>query len=283
RLDAGGLAVVGSRDVDEGGLAFTRRVAERCARGGVAVVSGAARGVDRAAMEAALNAGGHAVGVLADRLDKAATARDAKPPLRDGRLTLVSPYEPEAAFTVGRAMGRNKHVYALADHALVVRFTTDEGGTWAGAVERLKANGGDGGVPVFVRVEGNPADGWGRLNALGALPFPAEGFERDGVEALRRPAAVERVTPPEPPPATTPRTCYEACLPLILPHLRGEPGAAELAAIAKALELSAAQLTAWLKRAVKDGRVGTKKKGRKAVYFDPAAVAPAALFAGDAA
>src|SRR5947207_2931759 len=83
-----------------------------------------------AAVAAALEAGGGVVTVLADRLDRAATARDAKEPLRQGRLTVVSPYEPECGFTVGRAMGRNKHMYGLADYSLVVQFTKGEGGTW---------------------------------------------------------------------------------------------------------------------------------------------------------
>ena len=66
----------------------------------------------------------------------------------DGRLVLVSPYDPAAGFNVGHAMGRNKLIYALADAALVVSADYKKGGTWAGAVEqldRLKL------VPVYVR------------------------------------------------------------------------------------------------------------------------------------
>ena len=47
-------------------------------------------------------------------------------------------------------MDRNKHIYALADSALVVRFTKGAGGTWAGAVEQLRRNkSGVVCVPVF--------------------------------------------------------------------------------------------------------------------------------------
>ncbi len=192
RLNRGGLAVVGSRDVDEEGLSFTRRVAEHCTAQDVQVISGGARGVDQTAVAAALEAGGGAVAVLADRLDRTATSRDAKQALREGLLTLVTPYEPEAGFTVGRAMGRNKHIYALADHALVVRFTTGKGGTWAGAEEQLRRNkSGPVRVPVFVRVADNPEDGWRRLRDKGARPFPEEEFWTGNVtEVLSRDEAL---------------------------------------------------------------------------------------------
>ncbi|HEY7309337.1 MAG TPA: DNA-processing protein DprA [Gemmataceae bacterium] len=75
RLNRGGLAIVGSRDIEEEGLSFTSRVAERCAAEDIQVISGGARGVDRAALTAALEAGGGAVVVPADRLDRTATSR----------------------------------------------------------------------------------------------------------------------------------------------------------------------------------------------------------------
>jgi predicted Rossmann fold nucleotide-binding protein DprA/Smf involved in DNA uptake len=182
RLGLGGLAIIGSRDIDEEGLSFTRRVAERCAGQDIQVISGGARGVDQAAVAAALEAGGGAIVVLADRLDRTATSRDAKEPLRSGLLTLITPYEPESGFTVGKAMGRNKNIYALADSALVVRFTTGEGGTWAGVVEQLCRNkSGSFCVPVFFRSSHNPEDGSAELRSRGALPFPEEDFSTSNI------------------------------------------------------------------------------------------------------
>ena len=74
------------------------------------------------------------------RTDLTAPSSDFREPRRDGRLTLVTPYDPESAFTMAKAMGRNKDIYALADYALVVRFKVREGGTWAGAIEQLSRN-----------------------------------------------------------------------------------------------------------------------------------------------
>ena len=73
-LAGGGLAIVGSREVDDAGSDFARRVAETCARQGLQVVSGGARGVDTEAMRAALEYDGTVAGVLADSLARAAVS-----------------------------------------------------------------------------------------------------------------------------------------------------------------------------------------------------------------
>jgi predicted Rossmann fold nucleotide-binding protein DprA/Smf involved in DNA uptake len=168
-LTSGGLAVVGSRNLDKGGEVFTQNIAETCAREGMSIVSGAARGVDQIAMISALNAGGPVVGVMADGLLKASVSAKYRDGIREKRLVLVSPYHPESRFTVGNAMGRNKLIYALSDYALVISAEKDKGGTWAGAKEELKRTEPK---PVFVRVEDNAPEGNQALIKLGARTFP---------------------------------------------------------------------------------------------------------------
>ena len=168
-LSKGGLAVLGSRDVDDEAIAYTEQVAQTSAEEGIQIVSGGARGVDRSAMLAAVQAGGTAVGILADSLTKASVYGKYRSGIRDGQLTLVSAYDPDAGFTVGNAMGRNKYVYALADYALVVSSSLEKGGTWAGATEALRRLKD---VPVFVRVQGNLPPGNRALLNLRAKPFP---------------------------------------------------------------------------------------------------------------
>jgi len=136
----GGLAIIGSRDVDEEGLCFTRRVAVLCAKQGIQVISGGARGVDRKAMTAALDEGGEVVGVLANSLMTVARSKRYRDAISDMRLVLISAYDPDAGFNVGNAMARNKHIYALSNWALVVNSTLNSGGTWAGATENLRHN-----------------------------------------------------------------------------------------------------------------------------------------------
>jgi predicted Rossmann fold nucleotide-binding protein DprA/Smf involved in DNA uptake len=165
-LERGGLAIVGARKASDEALRFTAQVATHCAHDGFAVVSGGARGVDSAAMQAAVDAGGTALGVLACDLLKSSMSRSNRSAIQAGRLVLVSPFSPEAGFNAGNAMARNRLIYALADYALVVDSTRDSGGTWAGATENMR----HGWVPLYVRV---PDEGGGNsaLLANGARNF----------------------------------------------------------------------------------------------------------------
>lgn len=165
-----GIAVIGSRNIDEAGAAFAKEVGRRTVASGAAVVSGGARGTDRLAMDGALEAGGVALGALADSLEGTVRKSDVRQLLLDGRLGLVTPYAPTAGFSVGAAMGRNKVIYGLADFAVVVSSDHQTGGTWAGAVEALKARW----CPVFVRAGEGVPKGNPELLKLGATALSAE-------------------------------------------------------------------------------------------------------------
>lgn len=168
-LDSGGLAVVGSRNVDDDLVAYTRNIGSLAAQAQATIISGGARGIDQASMRGSLDHGGRAVGILADRLERAALSRENREALLQKRLVLVSPYDPLAGFNVGNAMQRNKLIYALADAALVVNADLGKGGTWAGAteqIEKLKL------VPVYVRSVGDGGNGLAGLKDKGALPWP---------------------------------------------------------------------------------------------------------------
>lgn len=168
-LETGGLAVVGSRHVDDTLIDYTMTVGRLAARAGRTLVSGGAKGIDQAAMRGALEAGGKASGVLADSLEKTAMNREHRNLLIDGQLVLISPYDPSAGFNVGNAMQRNKLIYALADASLVVSSDLNKGGTWAGATEqldKLKL------VPVYVRSTGSLSAGLDALRSKGAIPWP---------------------------------------------------------------------------------------------------------------
>lgn len=161
-----GIAVVGSRHLDDAGQDCARFVGNACGLSGQVLYSGGARGVDTLSMDAALEARGTAVGVLADSLEKALRAHAAA--LQRGDLCLVTPYSPNAGFSVGAAMGRNRLIYCLADYAIVVASDAGTGGTWSGASETLK----NGWVPLFVLEHAGMPDGNKELLKKGALPFP---------------------------------------------------------------------------------------------------------------
>ena len=140
-LNAGGLAIVGSRNINESELTHTQFIAKQAALEGLNLVSGGARGVDETGMLAALDVEGNAIGILANDLYKNALSGKWRKYLSSDLLTLVSSTYPEAQFHVGHAMARNKYIYCLSDYALVMRCEEGSGGSWAGATENLKRNG----------------------------------------------------------------------------------------------------------------------------------------------
>jgi predicted Rossmann fold nucleotide-binding protein DprA/Smf involved in DNA uptake len=191
-LDTGGLAVVGSRHVDDALVEYTEGIGRLTAKARRTLVSGGAHGIDQAAMRGTLEAGGKAVGVLADSLERAALNREHRNLLMDGRLVLISPYDPSAGFNVGHAMQRNKLIYALADAALVVSSDYEKGGTWAGAIEQLEKLWL---VPVYVRSNGETGKGLEALRRKGALPWPNPETPEDLSESLAVEVNAEKDVP----------------------------------------------------------------------------------------
>lgn len=166
-LAADAIGIVGSRDVTPEGADVCRRAAQTVVKGGLAVVSGAARGVDQQAMAAAFEAQGVVIGVLADALVRVVRQTEMRAAVHEGLVTLTTPYSPEAGFSAANAMGRNKVIYALARKTLVVCTDKGRGGTWAGAAEALKAKNGE--VVVWRGTGQGPGNE--ALAELGAIPI----------------------------------------------------------------------------------------------------------------
>ncbi len=163
-----GIAIVGSRNLDEIGQLAAQFVGNACGLSGLVLYSGGARGVDNLSMTASLEARGNAVGILADSLEKTIRNPEYRNYLEKRELCLATPYSPSASFNVGAAMGRNRLIYALADYAIVVASDFEKGGTWAGATEALKAKW----LPVFALQHEHMPLGNTKLIERGAIPFP---------------------------------------------------------------------------------------------------------------
>jgi DNA processing protein len=118
------VAVVGTRAATPHGLADAREVGEVLGRAGVAVVSGLAIGIDGAAHEGALDAGGLAVGVVATGLDVVYPRRHVALFHRVRRSGLVV---SELGYGVQPRPGafpvRNRIIALLADVVVVVEAT----------------------------------------------------------------------------------------------------------------------------------------------------------------
>lgn len=273
-LSRRGVAIVGARNVDEDGLGFTRELGRSAALRGETVISGCAKGVDQTAMQLAMAHGGHAVGVLPQGVAGASRQALWRKSVRDGRLVLVSIVEPDAGFTGGNAMARNRYIYTLADAAVVVASgDSKRSGTWSGATENLRR----GWVPLFVRtttpmLAGNQSllerggrplenpDVGGVLNSPPTLTTTAI----DALKVTTPTPALDETATSHPSDLTEAAQATTDLFPIVWPHLKShltEPRTAK--EMATLVSIVRPQATAWLDRAASHGLVSVSGRQRR--------------------
>lgn len=127
-LNTPAIALVGSRDLREPNREFAEAVGAQAARQGLTLVSGNARGADRAAQEACLRAGGKVISIVADSLNRV--------PLRNVLYLSEDGFDEE--FSAQRALSRNRCIHALGRMVFVAQSELKKGGTWSGTVRNLR-------------------------------------------------------------------------------------------------------------------------------------------------
>jgi DNA processing protein len=139
------VAIVGARRTDEYGADLAHELAAGLARAGVSVVSGGARGVDAAAHEGALSAGGHTVAVLGTGVDVVYPAehRDLFGRIVAGGGALVSEQPDGTPGFKANFPARNRIVSGMSDAVVVVRAGERSGALVTAAWARSQ------GVPVL--------------------------------------------------------------------------------------------------------------------------------------
>ena len=128
-LNTPAVALVGSRELREENRAFAEAVGYQAAVQGLTLVSGNARGADRAAQEACLRAGGRVISIVADELSSKTERKN---------LLYVSEEDFDAPFTAQRALSRNRCIHALGRMVFVAQSDLHKGGTWDGTVKNLR-------------------------------------------------------------------------------------------------------------------------------------------------
>ena len=123
------ISLVGSRELREENWRFAAEVGRQAAHQGYVLVSGNARGADRAAQDSCLAHGGKVISVVADELWKQ--------PKRENVLYL-SEDGYEEAFSAQRALSRNRVIHALGLKTFVAQASMKTGGTWDGTVKNLR-------------------------------------------------------------------------------------------------------------------------------------------------
>ncbi|WP_444931170.1 DNA-processing protein DprA [Microbulbifer sp. SSSA002] len=128
-LSRAGIAIVGSRDASKNGLEIAQRIAGYVASRGHVIVSGLALGIDTAAHEGALAAGGDTIAVLAHGLHTANPPSNYKLAMRileAGGLWVSEHPEgvpPQKYFFIAR----NRIQVGLSQSSIIVESTTSSG------------------------------------------------------------------------------------------------------------------------------------------------------------
>ena len=161
------VGIVGSRGISAEAAEVARQIAKLAVRSGFGVTSGLAKGIDQTAMASGLQYQGRVCGLPTEGMRVVGRRTDVRLAVHDGALVLASPFGPDAPFSVGNAMARNKLVYGISEVTVVVTSDEGKGGTWAGATEALER--GYGQVAVWMGPEAGPGNA--ALVAKGATPI----------------------------------------------------------------------------------------------------------------
>ena len=140
------IAIVGSRSADTKSLTFTDNIAKKAAAENKAVVSGFAKGVDRKALDSAVDANGKSIIVLPQGIMTFGSGfKQYFKHIAQGRVLVMSIFAPRAPWSVEFAMARNPVIYGMASEIYVAQ-SDDKGGTWSGVIDGLRKQ-----RPIYVR------------------------------------------------------------------------------------------------------------------------------------
>lgn len=128
-LQQPGISLVGSRELHPENREFAAEAGYQAAKQGLVLISGNARGADREAQNACLDAGGCVISIVADELYKQ--------PLRP-RVLYLSEEDYETPFSAQRALSRNRCIHAMGRMTLVAQANLGRGGTWDGTSRNLR-------------------------------------------------------------------------------------------------------------------------------------------------
>lgn len=137
-LDRPSVAIVGTRNVSEGGRLRARKLARELVQRGYVIVSGLAKGVDTEALAAALEARGHVIGVIGTPIEKAYPIENAslQEMIAKDHL-LLSPFAPGTRTFPNHFPERNRVMAAISDATAIIE-ASDTSGTLHQAAECLR-------------------------------------------------------------------------------------------------------------------------------------------------
>lgn len=167
------LAVVGSRDASEISLKFTDNIAKLASKEYKVVVSGFAKGVDKQALDSAINYKGQSIIVLPQGITTFNSGfKTYYKQIVDGDVLVLSTFFPKAPWKAELAMARNPIIYGLADEIYVAE-SSEKGGTWSGVIDGLRK-----GRVIYIRKpQLDEKNANNILISKGAVPVDFEGLK----------------------------------------------------------------------------------------------------------
>lgn len=134
------IAIVGSRKADNASLAFTDNVAKKGVLENKVIVSGFAKGVDRQALDSAIEANGNSIIILPQGITTFSYGfKQYFKHIANGNVLVMSTFAPKAPWSVELAMARNPVIYGMAAEIYVAQ-SDEKGGTWSGVIDGLRKN-----------------------------------------------------------------------------------------------------------------------------------------------
>lgn len=139
-LKENSIAIVGSRNATEKSLLFTDNIAKLASQDYKIIVSGFAKGVDKQALDSAINYKGQSIIVLPQGIMTfGAGFKKYYRQIVDGDVLVLSTFFPKAPWRTELAMARNPIIYGLASEIFVAE-SSEKGGTWSGVIDGLRKN-----------------------------------------------------------------------------------------------------------------------------------------------
>ena len=134
------IAIVGSRSANVKSLSFTDNIAKNATKNNKVVVSGFAKGVDRQALDSAVETNGKSIIVLPQGIMTFGSGfKQYFKHIVQGRVLVMSTFAPKAPWSVEFAMARNPIIYGMASEIFVAQ-SDEKGGTWSGVIDGLRKN-----------------------------------------------------------------------------------------------------------------------------------------------
>lgn len=165
------IAIVGSRNASDKSLKFAENIAKSASKEFKVIVSGFAKGIDKKALDTAVNNNGQSIIVLPQGiLTFEYGFKNYYKQIVEGNVLVLSTFFPKVQWKAELAMARNPIIYGLADEIYVAE-SSDRGGTWSGVIDGLRK-----GRKIFIR---KPDENEKNANELliqkGAIPVDFNG------------------------------------------------------------------------------------------------------------